>query len=227
MALGAVPHRQDVVGEVGRLVPRRRERDVTADETFVLQDLYPREAVGVRPDRVVDAREVCIDLAAAVLQEVREQERQLVHCERVLARPRQLVPARRVRRRVDGLRHELVPRVREDAPLGRDRAEQGIDEEERARHLPPAAVARGGRAPVVTRKLRARGRDYPRDLFELPRVHARLLRRVLEGELGVKILEHVLEALEARLKLRVLDRHVLLPVPPAAHELAVVKLVLD
>ena len=33
--LGAVPHRQHEIGKVGRLVPRRRQRDVQADFRFV------------------------------------------------------------------------------------------------------------------------------------------------------------------------------------------------
>src|SRR5205823_12191493 len=105
------------------------------------------EAVGVRPHRVVDAREVSINLPATVLQEVRQQERKLVHRERVLARPSEFVPARRVRRRVDWTGYELVPGVREHTALCGDSAEQSVEEKERARDLPAAAVARRSRAP--------------------------------------------------------------------------------
>ena len=61
VALGPEPHRQHVVGPLRRLAPDRRERDVAADLSLVLEHLDPRAAVGVRPHRVVDAREVDLD----------------------------------------------------------------------------------------------------------------------------------------------------------------------
>ena len=68
VALGAVAHRQHVVGEPGRLAPGRRERGVALDLRLVGQHLDPRQPVGVRPHRVVDAREVHRELAAAPLR---------------------------------------------------------------------------------------------------------------------------------------------------------------
>src|SRR5205085_5673798 len=58
VALRAVTHRQHVVGEITGLVPRRRERDVTADLFLVGQHLDPRKPIRVRPHRVIDAREI-------------------------------------------------------------------------------------------------------------------------------------------------------------------------
>ena len=99
--LGAEPHRQHVVGEEGGLAPGRGERDVETDEALVGERLDPREPVGVRPDGVVDAREVHLEAAAPLLQEVRQEERELVQRQRELVRPGQLVPAVRVGRQVD------------------------------------------------------------------------------------------------------------------------------
>ena len=57
---GAVPHWQDVVGEVGGLVPGRRQGDEAADLFLVGQHLHPGQAVGVGPDRVVDPNPVWV-----------------------------------------------------------------------------------------------------------------------------------------------------------------------
>ena len=64
VALRTVAHRQNVVGEVSRLVPRRRQRHVAADQLLIRQGLDPREAVGVRPDGIIDARKIDIELSA-------------------------------------------------------------------------------------------------------------------------------------------------------------------
>ena len=90
--LGAEAHRQDVVGEPRGLAPHRRQRDVQADLRLVLQHFHPREAVGIRPERVVDAREVDVELAAPFLEEVRQQKAHLEERERELLREEQLVP---------------------------------------------------------------------------------------------------------------------------------------
>ena len=78
VALGADAHGQDVVREPGRLATRRGEGDVAADQLLVREHLQPREAVRVRPHRVVDAREVGVEPAPPLLQEVGQQDRQLV-----------------------------------------------------------------------------------------------------------------------------------------------------
>ena len=108
VALGAEAHRQDVVGEPRGFAPRRRQRDVQADRVAVGQHLHPREAVGIGPHRVVDAREVDVELAALLLEEMRQQEAHLEEGERVLAREEQLVPVVGRRRRIRMLRDELV-----------------------------------------------------------------------------------------------------------------------
>ena len=58
----AMAHRQDVVGKVGSFVPGGCQRDVATDQIRVSQHFDPREAVGVGPYRVVDAREINIEL---------------------------------------------------------------------------------------------------------------------------------------------------------------------
>jgi len=60
-----MPHRQHVVGKVGRLAPGGRERDVEAHQRLVGERLDPREPVGIGPDRVVHAREVDVELPAS------------------------------------------------------------------------------------------------------------------------------------------------------------------
>ncbi len=222
MALGAVADRQHVIGEEGGLAPGRRQRDVQADPLLVGQHLDPREAVGVRPDRVVDAREVHVERAALLLEEVRQQEGELVHGERVLDRPCELVPRLRMRRGVERPGDELVPGVGVRAALGRDGAEQRVEQEERARHLPAAEVSRRRRAPRVGREPRACGGDHVRDLAQGFRRDPRLALGQLERVSGVELPERGLEALEARLDIGLLADQVLLPVPPAPYELAVV-----
>ena len=222
MALAAQAHRQDVVGVLRGLAPRRGQRDVQPDLRRVAQQLDPAEPVGVGPHRVVDPREVHLERAAAVGDQVRQQERQLVHRQRVLRRPGQLVPGVRVRRGVDRARHELVPAVGVRAALARDRAEQRVEQEQRARHLPAAEVARRGAAPGVGRQPRAGGRDHLGDLAQHRGVDAGLARREVERVARPHRGELALEVLEARVRPAERGGHVLLPVPPSPDELAVV-----
>jgi hypothetical protein len=155
--LGRQPHRQDVVGEVA--VSFQVGVSATCRPTLRLvgQHLDPAEAVGVGPHRVVDAGEVDVDACRALLQEVRQQERQLVHAP-AGTRAGQVSSFHtcRVRRQVDRLGHELVPGVRVGAALGATAPEQRVQQEQGARHLPAAQVAGGGRAPVVRRQPGAR-----------------------------------------------------------------------
>ena len=227
MPLGAVPHRQHVVGEPGRLVPGRGQRDGAADLVLVTQDLHPAQPVGVGPHRVVDADEIGVQPAAALGEEVRQQERHLVLRQRVLQRPGQLLPHARVRRDVDGPRHELVPGVGERAPGSPHRAEQRADEEQRARHLPSAQVAGGRRPPRVTGEAGPRPRDDAGGLGQDCLVDAGFGRGEAERELGVQPGQDLLERLEGDRHARMAGREVLGPVPPAAHELPVVGLRLD
>src|SRR5262249_45187396 len=74
MTLRAVSHGQHVVAEAGGLAPARREGDVKADPGLVCQHLDPAEPVWIGPDRVVDAREVDLEAAAALVQKGRPQE---------------------------------------------------------------------------------------------------------------------------------------------------------
>ncbi len=150
-----------------------------------------------------------------------------MHRERVFDGPRQLVPRLRMRRRVDRLGDELVPRVGKDAALGRNRAGQRVEQEQTARHLPAAEVARRRRPPHVRRQPRARAGDDRGDLAQHPLVDARLRRGILEGVIRVQLAQPRLECLEARLAARRLLVEVLFPVPPAAHEVAVVGAGLD
>ena len=136
---------------------------------LVEQRLHPREAVGVGPDRVVDAGEVGVELAAALVEEVGEQDRHLVVGERVLLGPAHLVPGRDRLAALGRVRHELVPAVAGRAALGGDRAGEHVEEEQAARHLPAAEVAGAGGAPVVAGELRRVGADDLGDLADRAR----------------------------------------------------------
>ena len=142
----AVAHRQDVVGPPRGLAPGRRQRDVQPDLRLVPQDLEPGEAVGVRPHRVVDAGEVDVELAAPLLEEVRQQEAHLEVATSGYSRGQvQLVPAlRRAGGRCGAARDPLVPGVGGRAALAADRARQDVQQEEAARDLPAAEVSRAG-----------------------------------------------------------------------------------
>ena len=221
VTLGAVSHREDVVREVGRFVPRRRERHVQTHLLLVRERLDPAEAVRVRPHRVVDAGEVHVELPAPLLQEVGEKEGDLVHRERVLVRPGEFVPVFRVAGHPDRLGNELVPSARIGAAGRGDGTGEGVEEEEGARHLPPPLVAGGGAAPVVRGEPRAGPRHDLGHLAQLGRVHAGFRRRPLEGAVRVQLPERGLERRERARQLGLLGREILLPVEPAAHEVAV------
>ncbi len=158
---------------------------------------------------------------------MRQQERQLVHRHRIGRRPREFVPLAGVRRRVDGLRDELVPRVRVHPAGRRYRTRQRVQEEEAASHLPAALVPGGGAAPVVGGESGSRSRHQFGDLGDRIGIQARLGRRELERVLGVDLPERSLESLERGRLGRPLLHHELLPVEPAAHVLAIVELVAD
>jgi len=223
VALGGVPHRQDVVGEVRGLVPRRRQRHVQPELGLVQQGLDPAEAVGVGPHRVVDAAEVGVDRAAALGHELGQQERHLVHRERVLQRQVQLVPHRH-RVGVDGRsRLDLVPAVGVGPAGHGDRAHQRVEEQQAARDLPAALVGDRCRAPRVGRQPAAGAGDGLGDRQQARLVDARLgggeregVRRVLGGE---QLLEHR----EGLLALGVAGGEELAPVEPALDVVAVVR----
>ena len=222
MPLGRMAHGQHVVGEPGGLAPGRGQRHEAADLVLVAQGLHPAQSVRVGPHRVVDADEVGVQPAAALGEEVRQQERHLVLGQRVLRRPGQLLPYAGMRRGVDRPRHELVPRVRERPALRRHRAEQRGDEEQRAGHLPAAEVARGRRPPRVAGEPVARAGHHRGDLREHACVQPGFGRGELEGEVRVQPGQDLLERLEGDRRARVAFGQVLGPVPPAAHELPVV-----
>src|SRR5256885_2136749 len=66
VSFGADAHRQNVVSVISSFVPRWSQRDIATNEIRITQHLDPRKAVRVGPYRVVDAREVNIELCPAV-----------------------------------------------------------------------------------------------------------------------------------------------------------------
>ena len=92
MAFGAVTERQDDVGEDRGFIPGRRHGDMAADEVFVRKRFNPTEAIGVGPDRVVDPREIGIDFATTIFEEVRKQNGELISREWKFLGPEQFIP---------------------------------------------------------------------------------------------------------------------------------------
>ena len=83
-----------------------------------------------------------------------------------------------MRRRVDRLRHKLVPGVGKHAALCSDGAEQRVQHENRARDCPTAADAGSNAAPVVTGKTRAGSGDSLQSLRLFSRQHRTPGRRI-------------------------------------------------
>src|SRR5947207_1195374 len=127
MTLWPEAHGQNVIREVSSFVPNGSQRGMASDQTFISERFNPREAIGIRPHRVVNAREVRVEFAAAFLQKMRQQKRHFVHRQRKFLRPIYFAPHLRMRRRVDWLRYKLIPGVWENAAFGRDRAEQSVE----------------------------------------------------------------------------------------------------
>ncbi len=188
------------------------------DELLVGERLDPGEAVRVGPDRVVDPAEVDVDLPAAVLEQVRQQDRHLVgatagtpaatacsfHCS---------CAARHVR----PVRDELVPAVRAGAPERADAAGEHVEEEQGAGDLPATEVAGGRRAPHMCGQPATRGRDDLRQLLDLLGRDLRLGGGEVEGVGGVVLGQPVQEHREVVGRVvRVQGGHVGRPVHPAA-----------
>ena len=222
VSLGAKAHRQDVVRKPRGLAPRRRQRDMKSDLGVILEHLHPREAVWIGPQRVVNAREVHVELAAALLQEVRQQETHLVEGERKLLREQQLVPVLRSRRRVRVLRHELVRDVQIHAALFADGSHQDDKEVEAARDLPAPQVSCRGCTPTVGRERRSGFSDRFRRFKNLVRRHAGLEFGVLGREPLILLLQGLLERLKRHRQIGPARLEVRVPVHPALHKRAVV-----
>ena len=119
------------------------------DLVLVAEGFEPHETIRVDPHRVVDPGEVHVDVAAALIEKVRQQKRHLVEGERPLVGQVELVPGVERRRLLEGLGNEFVPGVERRAAFVADRAGQHVDEEQAAGHLPAAQVAHRRRAPHV------------------------------------------------------------------------------
>ncbi len=127
------PHRQHVVGESGGLAPDRGESGVQPDQPLVAKHFYPREAIGVSPDRIEHSGEVHVQPPAPLLQEVGKQLRQLVMAERPFGRVEQLVPMLLGGGRLERLGHELVPAIGGETAAGAERAGEGVQQHQGAR----------------------------------------------------------------------------------------------
>ena len=227
VALGAEPHRQDVVREPRRLAPRRRQRDVQADLVAIGEHLHPGEAVGVRPQRVVDAREVHVQLAAVLSEQMRQQEAHLEERERVLAREEQLVPVIGRRRLGRMPRHELVRQVQTHAALGADRRGEHDEEIQATRDLPAPEVAGSRGSPAVGAERPTRAADRPRGVHDLRGPDAGLSSGERRRERRVQLLQRDDEVVEGEGQVRPIGAQVAAPVDPRPQELAVVQLLVE
>ena len=227
VTLRANTHRQHVVREPRRLVPRRRQRHMALDHGLVLERLHPREPIGVRPDRVVDPAEIGVELAATFLEEVRKQDRHLVVAEGELLGPFQVVPAVQLGRTDRSLGRELVPAVAARTANGRDRAGHHGDEEQAACDLPAAHVAGASGTPVVRRELGRVVTDDRRNLADLVRGDAGDLFGRLGRVLGVVLLHRNLERVPFLGHVRELASQEGFPVHPALDEVLVPRAVFE
>ena len=106
----SVTRRQNIIREPCGFIPRGRECNITFDlRLFALEHLEPHETIGVNPHRVVDAREINIDVAAPFLEHVRQKNGHLIMCERILDGVMQFVPRFGRGRTLERLGHELIP----------------------------------------------------------------------------------------------------------------------
>ena len=193
----------------------------------IAQRLQPAEPIGVRPHRVVDAGEVRVELAPALAQEVRQQHRHLVMAERVLARPRQLVPVLHRRRPQRRRRLHLVPARSSGAPHRADRSGEHVEQEQAPCGLPAAQVARASGAPVVRGEAAQRPTDRMRDLTQIVRIYPAQLCGPLRRVLRVGVTQRHLDRLECRRQIGPGLGQVGLPVRPAVHECSVPRACLE
>ena len=70
--------RENVICEISGLAPSRSEGDMQSHFRFIGERFDPRESVGIGPHRVVDAAEINVEFAAAILQKMRKKKRHLV-----------------------------------------------------------------------------------------------------------------------------------------------------
>ena len=227
VALGAEAHRQDVIGEPGGFTPGRRQGHVQPDLVVVGQHLHPREAVRVGPHRVVDAREIDVERAAILLEEMRQQKTHFEKRQRIFLREQQLVPVvgRLWLRDVPG--YELVRQVKADAPFGADRSRQHDEQVEAARNLPAPQVAGRCRSPVMGAEAAARAADRPRRLDNLRGCHTGFVGGELWRELGIELLEQDDEVLEGDGEVGARPAQGAAPVHPGPHELAVIEILVE
>src|SRR6266705_5923179 len=101
-----------------------------------------------------------------------------------------------MRRRVNWLRHELVPGIRKDAAFGRHRAEQRVQHEQSACYGPSVADSRSHTAPVMTGEASAGSRHDLRDFLDRFGVDSRFCCGEFEGVRGIEILQDVFEVFE-------------------------------
>ena len=167
-----------------------------ADLAVVLQHLNPREAIRIRPDRVVDAREIDVELSPSFFQEMRQQVAELMERQRKLQRKQELVPVFGRRRRIRVLRNELVRDMQVHASDRSDTPRQHDKQIQTAGDLPAPEIARRGRSPTVRRKAIAGSRNRVGSFQDVIRAHAGFGGGEFRCELRVLILQRRNEAFE-------------------------------
>src|SRR5262249_13747646 len=157
---------------------------------------HPAETIRIGPDRIEDPREIHVDLAAALLQKMRQQEAHLVMPERVFRWEMEFVPHVLGRRLVEKLWAKLAPGVGAGAARAPHRTHQDTEKVQSARDLPAAQMPTGRSTPVVRGKTRSGAANLARHLHNHLGWHTALrlgeLRRkavVLALETSQKFLE--------------------------------------
>src|SRR6185295_19841643 len=203
------------------------ERGMKLDHRFVSEDFDPAHSIGVCPHRVVDAREVRCEMAAAVFEQMRKKKAHLVMRERVLARPQSFVPDCLRRRLGKRRRDKLVPHVGRDSAFGANASGERVQEVKSPGYLPSAEIARRRASPHVRSESRTSSGYLARDFDDLIGVDAALAGGILGCVFGIEFLYRINESLKRAGKRWPLFAHELFPVDPAPNELAIECVVLQ
>ena len=222
VALAADAHGQNVIGEIGTLVPGWRQGDVQTDFLFIAEGFNPRKPVGIGPDRVIHTGEIDIEFGALFFQKMRQQKRQFVNGQRVFGRPGKRIPHGRVGWGMDGARHKLVPRIGIRPAWCRHCAREGVEEKQRPRHLPATEIPGGRAPPGVGRQARSSRGNQRGDSLNSLRTDPGFLGGKSKTVLRIELFQHGFKVCKRGLQVGPFFLEIFLPVPPVMHECAVV-----
>ena len=222
MALATDAHGQNVIGEIGSLIPGWRQGDVQADFLFIAEGFNPRKSIGVGPDRVIHTGEIDIEFSALFFQKMWQQKRQFVNGQRVFGRPGKRIPHGWMGWGMDGPRHKLVPGIGICPARCRHCTREGVEEKQGPRDLPATEIPGGRAPPGVSGQSRSSRGDQRGDGFNGLRADSGFLGCKRKTVLRIELFQHGLKVLKRRLQVRPFFLEIFLPVPPVMHEGTVV-----